>query len=89
MILRVGNKLVYFNFLLISIALFIVIIGMISLSSSSNRSQEWKPISSMKPKKLIDGTRSAGVLMTRTVNGEKQYRQMTQDEAKDAIVDRW
>lgn len=84
-----GSELIYFNVFLMGVGFLVAIIGITSMRFSSNGSHEWKPVHTMRTKKLIDGSRSSGFLMSRTVNGEKQYRQMTQSEAEDAVIDRW
>jgi hypothetical protein len=43
----------------------------------------WHPCATFFSKRLIDGTRSWGVLMRRYVNGQPQYREMTQAEYED------
>jgi hypothetical protein len=38
-------------------------------------------------KTLIDGSRASGLLMRRYVNGEAQYRRMTQEDEAEARLD--
>ena len=47
----------------------------------------WREVCVFRPVTLIDGRRGWLSLMRRTVNGEDQYRDMTQEEYQSAIDD--
>jgi hypothetical protein len=48
----------------------------------------WEPVFRLFDVRLIDGTNDGGDLMMRVVNGERQFRQMTEQEKAEIISSR-